>query len=113
VEFALILPILVLLLFGIVEFGRAYNAKIALQGAVRDGARVLAIGPTAGDPVTKVIDSAPSLDAGKLSVTTSGSPCTSGTQATVTATYPLTYDIPLFGSATWTLSATGAMRCGG
>jgi Flp pilus assembly protein TadG len=111
VELALVLPILVLLLFGIIEFGRAYNAKIELQGAVRDGARALAIGPAAGDPVAITKGSASNLS--PVSVTTSGSPCTKGQQATVTATYDLPYTIPLFASGTWTLTAKGQMRCGG
>lgn len=111
VELALVLPILVLLIFGIIEFGRGYNAKVSLQGAVREGARVLAL--DSGDPVSTTIDAAPSLAGGVLSVTTSGSPCTPGQPASVTATYPFEYNIPLFGSATQTISATGVMRCTG
>lgn len=111
VEFALVLPVLILLLFGIIEFGRAYNAKVELTGAAREGARVLAVG--SGDPVTTTKNAAPTLDASKLGVTTSGSPCTKGSPATVTATYPFSYNIPLFGSAAVTLSAKGVMRCGG
>lgn len=43
VEFALIAPILLLLLFGIVDFGRAYQAKVELSHASREGARVYAL----------------------------------------------------------------------
>jgi Flp pilus assembly protein TadG len=39
VEFAIILPILVLLLFGIVEFSVAYNRSQAISAAAREGAR--------------------------------------------------------------------------
>jgi Flp pilus assembly protein TadG len=46
VEFALVLPILLLIVFGIVDFGRAYNAQIALSEAAAQGARVLALGGT-------------------------------------------------------------------
>ncbi|HLF99668.1 MAG TPA: TadE family protein [Acidimicrobiia bacterium] len=109
VEFALVLPVLVLLLFGIIEFGRGYNAQISLQGAVREGARALAIGN--GDPVAAVESAAPSLSG--IAVTTSGAPCAAGTTASVTASYPFTYNVPLFGTATKTLTATGVMRCGG
>lgn len=111
VEFAIILPVLILLLFGIIEFGRAYNAKVALQGAVREGARVHAL--DSGDPVSTIKNAAPSLDEGLLTVETSTSPCTPGDEASVTATYPFEYNIPLFGSATQTISATGVMRCTG
>jgi Flp pilus assembly protein TadG len=111
VELALILPVLVMLVFGIIEFGRAYNAKIALTQAVREGARVLALG--SGDPVTTTKSAAASLDPNQISVTPSSSPCTPGTSVIVTATYPLSYDIPFVSSGTFNLSATGVMRCGG
>lgn len=44
VEFALILPLLMVLLFGIVEFGRAWNAKQVLTDAAREGARLAVLG---------------------------------------------------------------------
>jgi Flp pilus assembly protein TadG len=100
---------LLLLIFGIVEFGRGYQAKAALTSAVREGARSLAIG--VGNPTAVVASAAPLLHANQLTVTTSASPCLTGTQATVTATYPFTYNIPFFPAATLTLSATGAMLC--
>jgi len=39
VEFALVLPIIVILLFGIIDFGLMLNHRITLQHAVREGAR--------------------------------------------------------------------------
>ena len=36
-----------------------------------------------------------------------------GQPTEVKVTYPLTYDIPLFGSATITLASTAVMQCGG
>jgi Flp pilus assembly protein TadG len=44
VEFALILPLLMVLLFGIVEFGRAWNGKQVLTDAAREGARLAVLG---------------------------------------------------------------------
>lgn len=43
VEFALVLPLLLVLLLGIIEFGWFLNAKITITGAAREGARYLAI----------------------------------------------------------------------
>ena len=43
VEFAILAPVLVMLLLGIMEFGRAYNAQISLTNAAREGVRVMAI----------------------------------------------------------------------
>jgi hypothetical protein len=44
VEFALIAPIVFLLLFVIVDFGIAMDRRIVLQNAVREGARYAAVG---------------------------------------------------------------------
>jgi hypothetical protein len=43
VEFALVLPLLLLLLFGIIDFGRALNAQITITQAAREGARLAAL----------------------------------------------------------------------
>jgi Flp pilus assembly protein TadG len=44
VEFALVLPILLLVVFGITEFGRALMTANMLTQAAREGARVAALG---------------------------------------------------------------------
>lgn len=48
VEAALIFPLMLLLLLGLIDFGRAYYAGVALTAAAREGAR-LAIGPDQTD----------------------------------------------------------------
>jgi len=45
VEFALLLPILVLIIFGVLELGRAFFAFIAITNAAREGARVFTFRP--------------------------------------------------------------------
>jgi len=42
-EFALILPVVFLLIAGIIEFGRAWNIKQAVTDAAREGARLTVI----------------------------------------------------------------------
>lgn len=44
VEFALVCVLLVMLLVGIVQFGRAYTAQLAVTHAAREGARAAAVG---------------------------------------------------------------------
>ena len=112
VEFALVLPILVLFVFGIVEFGRAYNARIELTSAVREGARAVALG---GDGVAATKAGAPGLSSGRITVAQTACPAnpTATTNASVVATYPFEFSIPFLRSGTWTLSARGVMRCGG
>jgi len=43
VEFALVLPLLLLLLLGIIQFGALFNGLIVLNAAAQEGARVMAI----------------------------------------------------------------------
>jgi len=43
VEFALLSPIIILLLVGIIDFGMAMNRRIVLQHAAREGARMAAV----------------------------------------------------------------------
>jgi Flp pilus assembly protein TadG len=113
VEFALVLPVLLLFVFGIIEFGKAYNARIELTSAVREGARAVALG---GDGVAATKAAAPGLTASRLTVTPPAA-CPANpsptTNATVQATYLLDYSVPFWRRGTWTLTATGVMRCGG
>ena len=111
VEFAIILPLLVMLVFGIIEFGRGYNAKIELTGAVREGARELALGKTSAHAEATVRDAAPTLSGITFS---SISTCTSGVDGTarITAHYTVDFDIPLVDSGSWPITVTGVMRCG-
>ena len=44
VEFALLLPLLVLLLFGFIQFGTAFNTRIQATNAAREAARAAVIG---------------------------------------------------------------------
>jgi Flp pilus assembly protein TadG len=44
VEFALILPVLLLIIFGIIDFGRMLNAQLNTSQAAREGARVAMLG---------------------------------------------------------------------
>jgi len=44
VEFALILPLLLLIIFGIIDFGRMLNAQSSANQAAREAARVVMLG---------------------------------------------------------------------
>jgi Flp pilus assembly protein TadG len=49
VEFALIVPLFLVLLFGMIEFGRAWMTKNILTGAAREAVRVFAVTPAPYD----------------------------------------------------------------
>jgi len=98
VEFALVLPLLALLLFGIIQFGIVFNNYIDLTDAVRAGARKAAVSRQASDPVgttkTAVVNSAGDIavDPAKITVTSDWQP---GHDVTVEAAFP--YKLDLFG----------------
>jgi Flp pilus assembly protein TadG len=116
VEFALVLPVLLVLVLGIAEFGRAYNVQTILSGAAREGVRVMALqnDPAAARAATKAAASTLSLTDGQISVTPTNciSTAASTASATVTVTYPMPFLTGFFGTSI-TLRGEGMMRCNG
>lgn len=121
VEFALVLPLLLLLVFGIIDFGRALNAQITLTQAAREGARLAALGTPAATVITRTQTAATGLGAA-VTVTVTSCPvgATQTTSAVVKASYTFHYVTPvraiagLFGGTfnpTIPLAATGDMPC--
>jgi Flp pilus assembly protein TadG len=92
VEFALVVPILVAIVLGIVEFGIAFNHYQTLTAAVGTGARTGAVTHDAASVEGVVEDAAGGLDPSKLEVDVR-SDWVSGHTVTVTATYPYSIDI--------------------
>jgi Flp pilus assembly protein TadG len=59
VEFAIVLPILVLLVFGIIEFSVAFYDKAMITNASREGARggiVFRVPPVTDDEITNIVN---------------------------------------------------------
>lgn len=121
VELALVLPLLLLLVFGIIDFGRLFNAQITLSAAAREGARWAALSQP-GVPA-RVAAAAPGLTpAPSTSFTACAPGAPVGANATVVATSTVPLITPLgaiagmFGGgapAAVTLTGRGVMRCGG
>ena len=59
VELALILPIIILILFGILEFGRIFYSYIVITNAAREGARVGAVGSPDSVIIERIREAAP------------------------------------------------------
>jgi len=114
VEFALVIPVLLLIVFGIIEFSRLYNEQISLSNAARSAARVMAIGNDQADAVTAAIDASPALNPALTSGQISFAPtaCATGGTMTVTINYNTELLTGWFG-ASMTLTGEGAMPCGG
>ena len=111
VEFAIVAPLLLLLVFGIIEFGRAYNAQNTLTHAAREGVREYAISqdPVAGELAAK--NAATSLN--KSLITATLSVCDPGQPTSVTLQYPFQLRIAFFPVTNFTMQSEGVMRCGG
>lgn len=69
VEFALVVPIFLILVFGIVDFGMGFHAWITTTNAAREGARIGAVGAGASTIDARVRDTAGTLDDENLTVT--------------------------------------------
>ena len=99
VEFALVVPILCIVLFGILQFGALYNDYVTLTDATRVGARKAAVSKNAVSPEAAAEaaarSSASGLDAADLDIDVEATGWERGESVTVTATYP--YEIDLLG----------------
>ena len=71
VEFALVLPLFLLILAGIVDFGTALATSITVTNAAREGARLGAVNPSTSAITARVNAVASGLDTSRLTVTTS------------------------------------------
>ena len=113
VEFALLAPVLVMLLLGITEFGRAYNAQITLSSAAREGVRVMAIGNSPSAARTAAKNAATTLKPAltDTNITISPATCTTGAQVTFTITYNLATMTGIAGP--FPMKGKGVMVCGG
>jgi len=121
VEFALVLPLL-LLVCGIIDFGRALNAQITLTQAAREGARLEALGDSSGAVQTRTQGAAPGLGGVTVSIAASCQPGAGPTaNAQVNVSYSFTFITPigaiagLLGGgglgAPVVLTASGVMPC--
>jgi Flp pilus assembly protein TadG len=121
VEFALLLPMLLLLVFGLIDFGRALNAQITLTQAAREGARLAALGQSTAAVSSATQTAATGLSAVSVTVTACPVGAGSGVNAVVQVSYTFSFVTPvsaissLFGSPgfgkSMTLTAQGVMPC--
>ena len=112
VEFALVVPIYILILMGIIEFGRAWMTMNILSSASREGARIAAVtGPDVSSVNTAVqnVLSASNLPSGTINV--SGPNSNREVRVTVTINYnPITGGLVPGLSNSIQLSRTTTMR---
>lgn len=113
VEFAIVAPLLVMLLLGIMEFSRAYNAQASLSAAAREGVRVMAISSNVTAARTAAKNAAVSLNPAltDANISFGSATCTPNAQVTITITYSLSTMTGIAGP--FPMTGKGAMLCGG
>ena len=118
VEFAILAPVLIMLLLGIVEFGRAYNAQASLSAAAREGVRVMAISNSISAANTAAKSTAVALhpvlkdtDIKFKNLDTGTTSCAPGNRMTITISYNLSTMTGIAGP--FPMTGKGAMLCGG
>ncbi|MEC3850598.1 TadE/TadG family type IV pilus assembly protein [Paenarthrobacter ureafaciens] len=123
IEMAILLPMLLLILIGIIEFGRVLNVQVSLTQAAREGARYAAVHYQDGalDVSGTALAAAPSLNGLGVTVSDNAASCSPGSNVTVTTSVALPsmsgfLDAGFFGAPgifPMNMSGVGVMRCGG
>lgn len=118
VEFALVVPLLLVLLFSIVSVSRAFQVQATLSGAAREAARAMAIQNDAGAARSAAVfaASAASVPLGAGQVSISPSTCTGAaptTNVVVTITYQFQPAGSFAGGLAFPVTSKAVLRCGG
>ncbi|HHY05466.1 MAG TPA: pilus assembly protein [Clostridia bacterium] len=118
VEMALLLPLLLLLLFGIIEFGRVMSASLIVTHGAREGARYGAVGATDSEIVTSIQTKSAAVlydpeDPTKLAIEIERTGPIKGGDIEVKVSYAVTLYLPLIPELTGnplTVVGTSVMR---
>ena len=96
-EFALVLPLFVLLTFGIIEVSKIGYSYVTLNNAVRSGARVASVGGLDEEITNTIATSSTYLDHTLLNITIIPEEMgrRSGSQVKVVASYPVYLSTPI------------------
>jgi Flp pilus assembly protein TadG len=95
VEFALVLPVLLIIIMAILEFGLMFNAYITISNASREGARLGSLGGSDIEIVQRVVQTSPVLDSTKITVTVTPATRTRGDMLRVLVSYDYTLITPV------------------
>lgn len=106
VEFALVLPIVLMVALALVQVGLLVRDRLLVESAVRSGARTAAVDPLDVAVREAVLRAAPALDEASVSVAVMR-PGAQGEPVTVTVSYTAPVRVPL---VAWLFPAGVSMR---
>ena len=111
-EMAIVLPVLILLVFGIIDFSRIFSGIIAAQQGAREGVRLAALAPNYTTTQAKNRAEAAGANpmAGTMTATVTMCPNVNDYAAVAVA---FNFNGILFFGGGKTFSETAQMRCGG
>ena len=117
VELALVLPIIILILFGTLEFGRIFHSYIVITNAAREGARLGALGKSDEEIISRIREVSPLYQADTrlriIRLEPNESARNSGVPLTVEVAYDVELVTPIISSILpnpVTLKSTAVMR---
>lgn len=115
-EFALVLPVLLMILFGIIQFGFTLSKTQAIEAAAREGGRLASLSSTTAADVNARVDQTLGLtnfdSAPQVSIVPAGG-CAGreGQSVTVTVSAPHRLTIPFVMDRQVTLTGQSVFRC--
>lgn len=91
VEMALVLPVLLILVFGIIEFGNVFGAYVIVNNLAREGARYGVVGHTDTEIQNYILSGKGWLESADMDIDIAPGPAfrTSGAAMTVSIDYPV------------------------
>lgn len=115
---AILLPLLVLMVFGLLDFALVLNANLSITNAAHEGARASALGENASQVQARVASTSDPLSAsfmtpvGTPAITNAGCATRPGSTS-VTVTYRVQLVVPIPGITSVDVSGKGVQQCYG
>jgi len=115
-ELAIVLPVLIMILAGMMDFGRVLNEYIVVTAAAREGARAAAVSEDGSAAIAAATAAAASINTpdNPVTVTVDPAAAAAGQPVTVTVSHSVSIIFPLIqamlGASSYTVQGQSVMR---
>ncbi|MCP3989010.1 MAG: hypothetical protein GY724_08045 [Actinomycetia bacterium] len=110
-ELAVVLPVLLMLVFGIIELGIAFSKAQAIEAGARRGARLGSLTTSDVSDITDRVNDTLGFTADEINVTPGPCAGREGEQITVTVVHEHNIQIPFAGAWDKSLTGSAVFRC--